>query len=399
EQTVEWDPHSQDGSQPITVDVSPSAGNVPAGIRSGNYTIYPSAGVAVVYDDNIFASDTNRVSDFRSEITPSVRLKSSLPRHVFDFSLDGKIVSYFDNTDQDYANYRARADSALHFDAAHTISISASSLLEHEEQSDALFTVGAAEPIPRFEHSAAVGITRDVGRLYGTLAAGFTRRDYSDVRDTLGGTLDQDSRDTDTWTAQFSGGYRFSPGFEIVSILRTSRIENRGNDVSDRDAWNYEVLAGLAFETNPLLKWRILGGYGVRDYDDAGLEPLETLLLQADVQWSPTRRLTVYGTLYQQIEEAFDSTSNGVIRQGANIRGEYEIYHNLFLRAGTEYRQDDFNGSGRTDDVYAANIGLQYYLNKNWLFTFDYEHQVRDSTEDLLDMHRNRFRVGARLRF
>jgi hypothetical protein len=40
-----------------------------------------------------------------------------------------------------------------------------------------------------------------------------------------------------------------------------------------------------------------------------------------------------------------------------------------------------------------------YYFTKNWLFTFGYEHQVRDSTDDTLDMHRNRFMIGAKLRF
>lgn len=62
-------------------------------------------------------------------------------------------------------------------------------------------------------------------------------------------------------------------------------------------------------------------------------------------------------------------------------------------------RNDNYLGTSRQDDLFLARAGLDYYFTKNWLFTFGYEHQVRDSTDDSLDMHRNRFMVGAKLRF
>lgn len=400
EQLRDWDVFAPDGTRPVRPEPEPEYGLMPYGLPFGNFRVYPEAGAALVYDDNIYGSDRSKTGDFRTELTPAVRLRSELPRHVLDLSLDGKIVNYLDNPDLNYANYRARADAALHFDSSHTISLSASSLLAHDEPGDPLFELTAAEPISHFEHSAAIGITRDAGRLYGTVAAGYLRRDYSDVRSTLGGSkIDQDLRDTDTWIGEFRAGYRISPGFDLVGKFRTSRIFNDGNGIAPRDAWSYEALAGLAFEANPLLKWRILAGYGVRDYDHKTLENLSSTLLQADVQWSPTRRLTIYGALYRQLEEEFDSVSQGIIRQGARVKGEYEITHNLFLTGSLEYREDDFRGIARQDDVYEAGVGLKYYLNNNWLFTFGYQHQVRDSTDDLRDMHRNRFMVGAKLRF
>lgn len=399
EQRQEWDPFEEDATQPIRVDGEPSAGSVPDGIRMGTYMFYPSAGAALVYDDNIYGSDRSKEGDFRTELTPELRFKSDLPRHVFDFSLDGKIVNYVDHSELDYANYRARADAALHFDSAHTIAISASSLLSHDEAGDPLYELSAAEPIAHYEHAAAIGITRDVGRLYGTLAAGYTRRDYSDVRSTSGGVLDQDRRDSDTWIGEFKTGYRISPGFEIIGKLRTSRIYNDGDGTARRDAWSYEALAGFAFETNPLLKWSILGGYGIRDYDARGLDDLNTSLLQADVQWSPTRKLTIYGTLYRQLEDSFTLDGNGIVRQGVKAKAEYEVAHNTILTGTLTYRDDDFLGVRRNDRHFAARVGVDYYLSNNWLFTFGYEHQVRDSTESLLDMHRNRFMVGAKLRY
>lgn len=391
-----WDNAERYGANPVSNmerrDLTPD------GIRMGNYMVIPNLGTALVFDDNIFGIDTDRRSDWRTEITPSLQLKSQLPRHVLDLSLDGKIVTYFENEDQNYENYRAKVDTALHYDHAHTLSLSLSTLLKHEERDDPIASYTAAGPISVFEHRAATGITRDVGRLYGTLATSVERRDYVDTTSIYGEPLDQDPRDTDTYSAGTKIGYRFSPGFEFVTKVRLLKSDNRGDDEGDRDSWGYEAVAGLVFETNPLLKWRILGGYGIRDYRDDALEDINTNLLQADVQWLPTQRLTIYGTLSRHIEEALDLSSSGLVETSAKVRADYELYHNLVLSGALEYRHDEFIDV-RTDDIVSARVGLDYYFSKNWLFTFGYEHQIRDSTDDSLDMHRNRFMVGAKLRF
>ncbi len=392
-----WDNSQMYGANPVSnIDRRQLS---PDGIRMGNYTVLPSIGATLIYDDNIFAIDADKQADLRTELTPSIQFKSDLPRHALDFSLDGRLVTFADHPEHDYANYRAKLEGALHYDHAHTLALSLTSVLKHEERDDPLFSLMADEPIPVLENRVAVGITRDVGRLYGTLAASFEDRDYFDVTGIDGNNLDQDGRDTQTASGNLKLGYRFSPGYELISKFRTIRTENRGDAATDGDSWGYEAVAGLAFETNPLLKWRILGGYGVRDFEEAGMQDLATSIVNADVQWLPTQRLTIYGALYRQIEDALDINGSSVVQTGAKLRAEYEIYHNLVLSGALELRQDEFNGVDRTDDVALGRVSLDYYFTKNWLFTFGYEHQVRDSTLNSLDMHRNRFMVGAKVRF
>lgn len=371
----------------------------PDGLRMGNYLVFPSVGAAVTYDDNIFAIDSDRRSDVRTDVNAGVQFKSQLPRHVLDFSLDGKLVSFAENEDQNYANYRAKIDGALHFDHAHTISFNMSSLLAHEERDDPLFTLTARDPIAVFEHRAAIGITRDVGRLYGTLSASADRKDYSDAAAFDGTPIDQDQRDTDTYATQLKLGYRISPGFEVIGKVRGQKIDNRSDASLDRDSLGFEAVAGVAFEANPLLRWQLVGGYGVRDYRDDALADLAISLVNAEVQWLPTQRLTILATVYRQIDDALDIASTGLLQTGVRARADYELRHDLVLSGVLEMREDDFRGTGRQDDVYVARIGLDYFYTKNALFTFGYEHQVRDSSDDSLDMHRNRFMVGAKIRF
>lgn len=371
----------------------------PDGVRAGNYLVFPEVGAAVIFDDNIFARDVDKRSDIRSELTTGVKFQSDLPRHVLDFSLDGKIVDYAEHSDQNYANIRARLEGAVHFDHAHTLSASVLSALEHEERTDPTFPLTARGPVEVFHNRAALGITRDVGRLYGTLSSTVESWDFKDATAVNGSNIDLDARDTVRYATQLRFGYRFSPGFEFVGKVRGLRDENRGDAFSDGDAWGYEVLAGLAFETNPLLRWRILGGLGVRDYLAADLSDVTTSLLEADVQWLPTQRLTIYATLKREIVEATGVIPGGVVQSSAKLRADYEVYHNIILYGALELRRDDFNEDTRQDDIYSFKTGIDYYFTNNWLLTFGYERQVRDSSEDQLDMHRNRFMIGAKLRF
>ena len=371
----------------------------PDGIRMGNYLVLPEAGAVVVFDDNIFAHDTNKQSDIRTETSGEVLLKSSLPRHVLDFSLDGRIVNYLEHTELDSANIRAKLQGALHFDNATTLSATALSALESEDSSAPTYPSQAIGPISVFHNRVSAGITRDVGRLYGTISSAAESWSYGDENSANGPLPNSGGRDNQIYSGQIRSGYRISPGFDFVTKLRTFRQENAGTAKLDRDAWGYEALAGLAFETNPMLRWHIMGGYGVRDFDAAKISNFATTLLEADVQWLPTQRLSVFAAVSQQILEETDNASSAIIQTGGQLRAEYELYHNLVLTGGVELRQDDYKGIDRTDIIYSARTELEYLFSKNWLFTFGYEHQVRDSSDDSNDMHRNRFMLGAKLRF
>ena len=182
----------------------------PDGLRFGNYRIFPALGAAVTYDNNIFAAPTNRQSDIRTEVAPNVTFKSELPRHVLDLSLGGKIVTFAEHGDKDYANAHAALNGALHFDAAHTLSANLLTSLEHEERQDSTAWRFAAEPLEILHNRAAVGITREVGRLRHAVG-NVEQWNYGSVRTTDGSTLNEAYRDTDVFSAQVKAGLRLSP--------------------------------------------------------------------------------------------------------------------------------------------------------------------------------------------
>lgn len=394
-----WDPAKLYGVRPIT-ELDRSFAQ-PDGIRLGNFMFFPTVSETIIYDDNIFGSGEDVVPDVKFITAPSLTLQSRLPRHAFDATLAGRIVNYAANPDQNYANVGALIRGALNVDHAHTLSLSALSSLDHEERQDSTAPRDAAEPVPVFRNRLSAGVTRDAGRLYGTLSATAEHLDYSDVRATDGSTLDQDDRDQTIVSGQLRSGYRFSPGFELVSKLRLVRTINEIDDgiSDDRNATGYEALAGLSFEQDALISWRLLGGYGVRDYDSEQYDSVASSLLEAEVRWLPTERLTLLAHASRALVDEIGDEDNGRVETTIGASAAMELRHDLVGRLRLDYSDQDFSGSSRRDDVITAGADLDWYLGKNWQLTLGYAFETRDSSEDEFDFTRNQIRVGAKLKF
>lgn len=371
----------------------------PDGLHVGQSFVFPSLSATSTYDDNIFRSDNNKQSDLRTVIAPSVRIRSDMPRHQLDFSLSGRIVTFMDNSDQNHEDYNANLRGALHFDHAHTLSASLITGLSHEERGGQTAPFNAAEPIPVFHHRVSAGITRDVGRLYGTLSGRVERWDYQDVKALDGSKLDQDHRDLDAIGARLLMGYRISPGFEVLGSVSGNRLENKGVGVQDFDGNHVDVRAGIALEASSLLKFEFMAGYGVRDFDAADKEAISTSVFGGKVEWLPTRKMTVRGKAERNISDSPDANGGSYITTGVGAELDYEIYHNVIGRAGIGYDNSEFTSSNREDDTISAGLGVQYLYSKNMHFSAGYQYIQRNSNDPNFDATNNRFTVGAKLQF
>lgn len=371
----------------------------PPGVRAGDFLFLPSIGTTLVFDDNVLLTNQRRQSDFRAEITPNLRVVSQLPRHAFDLSLGGRIVEYSEHDELDRVNAHIKAGAAFHFDHATTLSMSVLSRLDHTDQLDPLSPNFSRQLVPFQENRASVGLTRDAGRLYGTISATFQSLDYQDAKSETGERINQDSADMRTMSAEARVGYRFSPGYELTAKVRGLRQLNHGSATIDRDAYGFDALVGIEGEANPLLRWRLLGGYGVRDFDQANLDSIRSMIAEAEIQWLPTQRITFYATGRRLISSSTDIEATGIVETSLRLRMDYEIWHSVVLKLTGDFKEHDYVGSDRRDHIWAARAGIDWYLNKNWLLNITYEHMVRDSNTPENDLTRNVVMIGAKLKF
>lgn len=371
----------------------------PFGIRFGNFFAYPSLDTLVMYDDNLYATKRDPISDLRFEMSPILRIQSQLPRHSISLIAGARAVSFLENSDQDYVNLSGQLSGGLDIDSGHVLSASVSSSVEHEERSDITAPLAASEPVEFYKNSVSIGITRDIGRLYGTLSASYTTLDYTSVMSNDGSLLNQDARDQKIASAQLRAAYRISPGFEAISRFKAVRREN--NEIPDlsRNSTGYEAAAGLNMETNPVIRWQFIAGYGIRDFDRDDIQTVQSFLLEGRLEWLPTQKMTVYGTVSHKIDDSLGDVDAGRIETSIKGSFDYEIYHNLVGHGGLRYTNSELIGSDRIDTTYELSAGLDYFLSEHWLLGLDYRYQTRESSNEEFGMDRSQVMATVKYKY
>ena len=143
-----------------------------------------------------------------------------------------------------------------------------------------------------------------------------------------------------------------------------------------------------------------MGGYGVRDYDSSKLKTAGNTLLDAEIQWLPTQLMTTYLTARRAYSEGiFGDGAGGRIDNSIGVKVEYEVLRNLVFTLGGEYRESEYFGERRRDQVMIGRVGADYYHTKNWLFSLAYEHETQRSNIEEDNLTRNRVWLSTKLRF
>lgn len=369
----------------------------PDGLRIGNFLLFPSLETTLVLDDNLYRQKANLHEDVRTEVAPRIRVVSQLPRHAIRLDMGLRDVRHRLNPQSDYLAGFFDLRTALHIDHAHTLSFAAVSEISRVDAIDPDDPKAAREPIAVRRDLVTAGLTRDAGRLYGTASASLERWDYSDVPAFDGTLIDQDVRDTLVIATQVFAGLRLSPGYELRARLRALRQIDEGHGTVNRTATGYEAMAGVAFETTPMWSWYLLGGYGVRDFDTAGLPTIDAMLLEMQWRWYVMQRLTLSGSLRREFVEQVPALGNGRIDVILRSRLDYELAHNLVLNASGAWRNAQPMGTDEITTTQSLRLGLDYYLSKSWLLQAAAETTWVTSTEDR-EYARNRIWMGVTVR-
>ncbi|MCB1509779.1 MAG: outer membrane beta-barrel protein [Hyphomicrobiaceae bacterium] len=372
----------------------------PDGIRIGNYFIFPSVETRYEFDDNVFVTAGQKKADHAIQVLPKVMFRSQFARHVADFEFGGRAKKFATHDELDFITAYGAFDGALHINQAHTLSLSVFSGLETEDRLQTGSNFDAIEKTKIWRNRASIGLTRDAGRGYLKWGAAFESWDFRDVRGRNGTMIDQDARDLKIFSSDLKLGYRFSPGFNVEAKLRGLRRLHRGDAILKSDAWGYEIIGGLKWETSPLLRWQFTAGYGIRDYDDPNLRTSGIGLVEARATWLPLRALTIYGTVRRSYDDGISASgTTGKVDDKIEIAADYEALRNVIFTIRGNYTKSEFENSSRRDQLIIGNFQVHYLMSKNWKITFDYEYAERLSNEIGQDLRRNRFWIGAKYQF
>ncbi|WP_448206668.1 outer membrane beta-barrel protein [Azospirillum sp. sgz302134] len=380
------------------------------GVRAGAFRILPRLETGLTYESNVFATENNTKDDYIWVIQPRVDVRSDFNNHALNFSASGNIGQYFDFSSENYQDYRVQADGRYDITRDSSISALVFNRRDHEGRSDPdvqrTLATALAEPTNYYTSGGDLAFNQRFNRLRFRLSGLAHYTSYEDAK--LIGGRKESQEDRDRWDYASTGrvGYEFLEGYEAFvqgtySWTRYRLSPDFGGIRRDSDG--YEVVGGLSTDLTGLITGEVYAGYLSKNYDDPSLKDFNGLAVGGRLTWSVTQLTTVTSSLSRQVRET-TFTQNGQQASSYNrtvfaVGVDHELLRTLLLNARAQWRQDDFNGVDRTDNVYTLGAGASYQLNRYLFLTGGYTYEKRNSNLERFDYSDNLvyLRVGAQL--
>jgi hypothetical protein len=353
----------------------------PIGIRTDAFTIFPSVTVGLQYDSNVFAS-VDAVSDWALVTTPQALLVADRADGSYELDVGARHYAFrdLDSEDRTDAHVRFRLTRQVASDIKWDAAFEA--VRKHEQRGDSFSRTDLAqpaEPIPYNDLRAETSITKTFNRL-GVMVGGRVRRvTYEDVPLVGGGTLEQGFRDGTIITTTLKPFYDFSPGYKAYARIDLSKRDYEGTGAQDRDAQGFDARGGVEFKLTSMLLGSAELGYLSYDYDNPVIPSVDGLSAGARLMWLMTPLMTVTLFAERNVAEIAAQGQEGRLDFTAGAQLDYEILRNLILSLEGSYKNEDFLGIARTDDVIKLSAKLDYLVSRSINFGLAYNYIDRSS--------------------
>ena len=365
----------------VSVTERPRPAYTSGGIQQGAFVIQPSLTMRLESTDNVYATETNELSDEFVTLIPAVSIGSTWSRHQLGVNASVSRYQYSDANTENRTDYAVGINGRVDVLRSSFVNGGVDFRSSHEPRGSAAAVGLAARPIAFDQASAFIGASREFSRVLVAGQISIDEFDYDDVDLIGGGVGDQDFRDRTDVSIEGRADYAYSPDTSFfVRIINENQSYDSaiGGVVRDQDTLTFE--GGVSFDISDLITGEVGIGMFSTDFDDATRGSKDSLSFSGDAEWYVTPLTTVSVNASRRssasgIAAAASSTNTSV---GAAV--DHELLRNLILSSSISYTENSFEGLDRADDTFRFNLGGTYLVNRNVGVTATYSRSSRDSS-------------------
>lgn len=384
----------------------------PVGARIGVFRAFFGGDLSAVYDDNVYARDSgaSKVDDTYFKISPNVRISADTSRYKWNVQagLDRYEYAKRDSESRTDWNIGSEVIAELVRDTSVTLNSGYRRGTEERGAPDSATT--ARSPVRYSSLTAGGGFAREVGRLELRTIVDYEKLDFKDGRQGNGAVINNDDRDRQAVEAGGEVSYEFSPGYRMFGRAVYERVAYRiaRDDAGfNRDNKGYRLTGGMKFELTNVVDGNIFVGYMHRNYKDPRFRDYSGAAYGASIRWSPTRLTTISVNANRSVQETTQLGFRGYVSSNFGVRVEHNLTRFVRLDGGIRYDKNNYlvirgfvpAPVDRDDDLFTANVGLNYTLNRQVAFGVAWDYTKRSSNMIASDYTRNKISALVRLTF
>jgi hypothetical protein len=246
-------------------------------------------------------------------------------------------------------------------------------------------TLGYVQRFNRFEIGAKGSVDRSI---------------YQPSSLTDGTTSANDDRNFNQYGLALRGSYELTPGVKpFVEVGIDTRVHDLPVDRTgaERDSAGNSVKAGTTFEVTRSLTGELSAGYLTRRYEDPALPDLGGLTADASLVWKATALTTFTLTAKTAADEMIVAGVSGAFRRDFGLQVDHALRRWLLATVRVGFGVDDYVGSTREDNRYAASTQLTYKMTPTVWFKGEFRRDWLRSNVDGADFQANVVLLGVRL--
>jgi len=349
----------------------------PVGFTAGAWQIFPQITAGAFYDDNVFATNSSRKSDWAYLVRPELGLRTA--GQNYSFVTQGFVE------DRQYSKYTSENQVSGAVGAAGVVQPDNDTQLVgrlryvhgHEERGtgESVFST-FDRPVAYDTVEAAGAINKRFNRVWTSLGVAELWAHYQNP--TIGGVpVDLNYRNGNVTVVTGRVGYVVAP---LTSIFLEVAGNNRNFHVDTFDSNGYRVVGGLLLEPGKGARVRgeVYAGYMWQDYNGPTFQTVSTFTYGGTLAWLIDPRWTaVFAGRRDALESGLNPT--GALNGGTSLiesligaRLDYRVTPNFIVGAGATYLVDEFLGAGRTDRTLSPLVSVKYLPTPNVILGFDY---------------------------
>ncbi|MEM7207158.1 MAG: outer membrane beta-barrel protein [Pseudomonadota bacterium] len=371
----------------------------PLGFRSGAFIVYPSLEAGLRTNDNLFSTDSDKVSDTATVISPSLNVVSDWNNHSLQLGLDLEIARYADESDEDYEDYTLSVSGRTDITRREQIFTALEFARKHEER-DSVDDSNSDSPIIFSETAISANYVRIFNRIKLDAGVELVNLDYDDGR-VSGLTINNDDRDRSEFEISARADYEIASeyaGFAELTLNQRNYDSRTDDSGFRRDSNGYEIRVGSGFQLSGISSASVYGGYISQSPDESSFSDISGASLGGNLIWDVTSLSSLQFTLERDVlETTLDSGGALSTRLGARV--DHELLRNLLLFASYDVYSNEYEDISRDDDDKIFSLGVNYLLNRALYVNIELRRDSRDSSGDDSgeDFSRQQLALSARL--
>ncbi|MFZ1813481.1 MAG: outer membrane beta-barrel protein [Rhizobiaceae bacterium] len=354
---------------------------LPQGFRAGTWTVFTRLEQAVGFATNSAFSPGGEAGAF-SQTDANLRAVSNWSRHQASIEADGSFRRNLASGEEGIPQAGIKGDLRLDLVDGFAATVSGGYRYTTEALTSTSLTSTVSQRPGVHSLNGGLAVERSGGKLGLLLRGTVDRVTYDNASLSGGGTLDQSDRNNTLYQGTVRVSYESSPALQPFVQLGAGRrvyddtVDRNGEK---RSSTIVDVRGGLAIDLGEKTSGEVSLGYINENFDDANLNSLSGITLNANLDWSPERETRIRFLSATTLGGSTTAGDNGSLNQNFSLEAQRRVRDNLEFNAKASVDAVHFDTGGTTDITYTVGAGLEYWVSRFLSLTADVEHQQFES--------------------